>query len=197
MFIVQCTISMGIELFNSCRERNFAMITKPEQLAVAGKAQLDATVRFATIAAEGVEKLLDLQFKNAKASFDEVVKNAKAFTELKDVSQVASWAGTSFQPGLDKAAAYAKSVYDVATGTQHEISALLEEQVAEFNKNVSVALDAAFTSAPAGSESAVAAAKSVIDVANSVYDTVAKATKQLTSLTDQNVAAATGKKKAS
>src|SRR5260370_36034378 len=105
------------------------MITQPEQVAAAGKAQLDASMRFAAIAAEGAEKLLDLQFKNAKAAFDEVVKNAKAFSELKDVSQVASWAGTSFQPGLDKAAAYAKSVYDVATGTQGEIDALLEEQV--------------------------------------------------------------------
>ena len=173
------------------------MITKPEQLTVVGKAQLDATVRFATIAAEGVEKLLDLQFKNAKASFDEVVKNAKAFTELKDVSQVASWAGTSFQPGLDKATAYAKSVYNVASGTQQEISTLLEEQVADFNKNVSVALDTAFKSAPAGSEAAIAAAKSVIDVANSVYDTIAKASKQLTSLTESSIATATGKKKLS
>lgn len=173
------------------------MITKPEQFVAVGKAQLDAGVRFATIAAQGAEKILDLQFKNAKASFDEVVKNAKAFTELKDLSQVASWAGTSFQPGMDKATAYAKSVYDVATGTQQEIGALLEEQVAEFNKNVSVALDTAFKSAPAGSEAAVAAAKSVIDVANSVYDTIAKASKQLTSLTETNVAAATGKKKVS
>lgn len=172
------------------------MVTKPEQVAAVGKAQLDATVRLATIAAEGVEKLLDLQLKNAKATFNEAVKSAKAFTELKDVSEVASWAGTSFQPSLDKAAAYAKSFYDVATGTQHEISALLEEQIAEFNENMSVALDAAFKSAPAGSESAVAAAKSVIDVANSVYDTVAKASKQLTSLTESNIAAAAGKKKA-
>ena len=173
------------------------MITKPEQIAAVGKAQLDATMRFATIAAEGAEKLLDLQFKNAKASFDEVVKNAKTFTELKDVSQVAAWAGTSFQPSLDKATAYAKSFYDVASGTQQEISALLEEQVSEFNKNVSVALDAAFKSAPAGSESAVAAAKSVIDVANSVYDTLSKATRQLSSMTETNVAAAHRKKKTS
>lgn len=173
------------------------MMTQPEQVAAAGKAQLDASMRFAAIAAEGAEKLLDLQFKNAKAAFDEVVKNAKAFSELKDVSQVASWAGTSFQPGLDKVAAYAKSVYDVATGTQGEIDALLEEQVIEFNKNVSVALDAAVKSAPPGSEAAVAAAKSVIDVANSVYDTIAKASKQLTLLTEANVAAAAGKKKAS
>lgn len=173
------------------------MMTQPEQVAAAGKAQLDAGMRFATIAAEGAEKLLDLQFKNAKAAFDEVVKNAKAFSELKDVSQVASWAGTSFQPGLDKAAAYAKSVYDVATGTQGEIDALLEEQVHAFNKNVSVALDAAFKSAPPGSEAAVAAAKSVIDVANSVYDTIAKASKQLTLMTESNLTAATARKKTS
>jgi hypothetical protein len=97
---------------------------------------------------------------------------------------------------MDKAAAYAMSFYEVATGTQQEISALLDEQVGEFNKNVAVAMDAAFKSAPVGSESAVAAAKSVIDVANSVYETVAKATRQLSALTEANVAAANGKKKA-
>lgn len=172
------------------------MITKPEHVAAAGKAQLDATVRFATIAAEGAEKLLDLHLSNAKLTFNEAVKSAKALTELKDVSQVASWAGTSFQPSLDKATAYAKRFYDVATATQQEISVLLEEQVAEFNKNVSVALDAASKSAPAGSESAVAAARSVIDVANSVYDTLSKATRQVSSLTEANIAAASGKKKA-
>lgn len=172
------------------------MITKPEHVAAAGKAQLDATVRFATIAAEGAEKLLDLHLSNAKLTFNEAVKSAKALTELKDVSQVASWAGTSFQPSLDKATAYAKRFYDVATATQQEISVLLEEQVAEFNKNVSVALDAASKSAPAGSESAVAAARSVIDVANSVYDTLSKATRQVSSLTEANIAAANGKKKA-
>ena len=171
------------------------MITKPEHVAAAGKAQLDATVRFATIAAEGAEKLLDLHLSNAKLTFNEAVKSAKALTELKDVSEVASWAGTSFQPSLDKATAYAKRFYDVATATQQEISVLLEEQVAEFNKNVSVALDAASKSAPAGSESAVAAARSVIDVANSVYDTLSKATRQVSSLTEANIAAANGKKK--
>ena len=172
------------------------MITKPEQIAAAGKAQLDTSVRFATIATEGMQKLLDLQFKNVRAACDEGVKNAKAFTELKDVAQVASWAGTSFQPSVDKAAAYAKSFYEVASGTQQEITALLEEHVGEFNKSVNVALDTALKSAPAGSESAITAAKSVIDVANSVYDTISKATKQLSSLTEANIAAASGKKKA-
>ncbi len=173
------------------------MITKPDQVAAAGKAQLEASVRIATIATGGAEKLLDLQFKNIKASFDEAVKNAKAFTELKDVSQIGPWLSTSFQPKVDKFTTYAKSVYEVTSETQREISALLEEQIGEFNHNVSVALDTALKSAPPGSESAVAAAKSVMDVANSVYDTVNKASKQLTTLTGSNVAAASSKKKAS
>ncbi len=173
------------------------MITKPEQVAAAGKAQLEAGVRIATIATGGAEKLLDLQFRNIRASFDEAVKNAKAFTELKDVSQIGPWLSTAMQPNLDKFTSYAKSVYEVTGETQQEISALLEEQVGEFNKNLTVALDTALKSAPAGSESAVAAAKSVIDVANSVYDTVNKASKQLTTMTQSNVAAASSKKKAS
>ena len=173
------------------------MMTKPEHVAAAGKAQLDAGARFATIAAEGAEKLLDLHLNNAKTAFNEAVKNAKALTELKDVSEVAAWAGTSFQPSMDKTAAYARNFYEVAAGTQQEISMLLENQVNEFNSNVSAALAAASKSAPAGSESAIAAAKSVIDVAHSMFDTLSKASRQLSSLTEANIAAGHGKKKAS
>jgi phasin family protein len=172
------------------------MINKPEQIVAVGKAQLDATVRFATIAAEGAERMLELHLENAKSGFNETIRSARALSELKDISELATWAGTSFQPSLDKAAAYAKSFYDVTTGTQREISALIEGQVTEFNKTVAVALDAAVKSAPAGSESAVAAAKSVIEVANSVYDTISKATKQLSSLPEANIAGAGSKKKA-
>lgn len=178
------------------------MTTVPEQISAFGKAQVETALRFATIAAEGTEKLLDLQIRNTKAAFNEGVKNAKALAEVKDFSELPTLAGAHFQPGIDKAAAYARSVYEVATNTQSGISALLEEQVAEFNRNVTVALDAALKSAPAGSESAVAAAKSVIGTANSVYESIAKASKQLSAMTEANVAAAAtqagvaGKKKA-
>ena len=159
------------------------MMTKPEQVAAAGKAQLDASMRFATIAAEGAEKLLDLQFRNAKAAFDEIVKNAKRSPNWRCIANHIV-GRNKFPTRAGQGTAYARSFYDVATGTQGEIGALLEEQVDEFNKTVSVALDAAFKTAPPGSEAAVAAAKSVIEVANSVYETIAKATKQLTSMTE-------------
>ncbi|HWH46820.1 MAG TPA: phasin family protein [Burkholderiales bacterium] len=166
------------------------MTTVPEQISAFGKAQVDTALRFATIAAENTEKLFDLQIKNSKAAFNEGMKNAKALAEVKDFSDLPIWTSSMFQPGIDKATAYARSLYEVAAGTQSEISAVLEAQVAHFSKDVVVALDAALKSAPPGSEPAVAAVKSVVGTANSVYESITKASKQLAAMTEANLTAA-------
>ena len=166
------------------------MTTIPEQISAFGKTQLETALRFVTIAAEGTEKFLDLQIKNSKAAFNEGMKNAKALAEVKDVSELPTWTSSTFQPGVDKATAYARSLYEVAAGTQSEISAVLEAQIGDFSRDVVVALDAALKSAPAGSEPAVAAVKSVIGTANTVYESIARASRQLAAMTEANLAAA-------
>jgi phasin family protein len=162
-----------------------------ENLTAIGKAQVEAVLRFAEVAAQGVEKIAELNVKVAKAAFADGVKNAKSLSEIKDVSELSAWATGASQPGVEQASAYAKSLFETASATSTELGSLIEAQVGEFNKQVVVALDSALKSAPAGSESAVAAAKSVIGIANSVYDNIAKASKQLTAITEANVAAAT------
>ena len=67
----------------------------------------------------------------------------------------------------------------------------MEEQVAEFNKQVVTGLDKVVKSAPAGSEVAVAAVKSAITAVNSAYDNLSKSAKQFTEMTQANVEAAT------
>jgi phasin family protein len=166
------------------------MTTVPEQASAFGKAQVETALRFVTIAAEGTEKLFDLQIKNSKAAFNEGMKNAKALADVRDFSELPAWTSSTFQPGIDKATAYARSLYEVAVGTQSEISAVLEAQIADYSKDVVVALDAALKSAPAGSESAVAAVKSVIGTANTMYESIAKASKQLAAMTEANFTAA-------
>jgi phasin family protein len=166
------------------------MTTVPEQASAFGKAQVETALRFVTIAAEGTEKLFDLQIKNSKAAFNEGMKNAKTLAEVKDFSELPTWTSSTFQPGIDKATAYARSLYEVAAGTQSEISAVLEARIADFSKDVVVALDAALKSAPAGSEPAVAAVKSVIGTANTMYESIAKASKQLAAMTEANLTAA-------
>ena len=45
------------------------MYQTPEQLIAMNKANLEATMRFAGVAIEGAERMMDLQLKAAKAAF--------------------------------------------------------------------------------------------------------------------------------
>jgi phasin family protein len=162
-----------------------------EQLIALNKSNLEAVVRFAGIALEGAERMLEVQLKAAKSAFADGVQQAKALTEAKDVQEFAQLRNTVAQPFFEKATSYAKSVYDVAAVTQAEINKLVEEQVSEFNKQVVTGLDKVVKSAPAGSEVAVAAVKSAISAVNSAYDNISKSAKQFSEMTHANVEAAT------
>ena len=92
---------------------------------------------------------------------------------------------------LEKAIAYSKSVYEVATGANAELSKVAERRVAEWNESFVNLLDKVSKNAPAGSDVAVAAVKSMIAAANSAYDNMTKVAKQATEIAEANVAAAT------
>ncbi len=98
---------------------------------------------------------------------------------------------TLAQPSVEKAVAYSRSIYEIASQTQEEIGKIFEAQFAEANKSVTSALDKAVKNAPAGSDVAVAAVKSAIAAANSAYDSMTKAAKQVAEIAEANVAAAT------
>lgn len=163
-----------------------------EQLTAIGKAQVEAALRFAEISAEGAEKISEINIKTAKAAFADGVKNIKALSEIKDVTELSSWVSALTQPNLDKATSYGKAIYEAAAATGSEIGTALDQQIGEFGKQVNIALEVALKSAPAGSESAIAAVKSAIGAANGVYDNIAKATKQFASITETNVAVVPG-----
>jgi phasin family protein len=174
-----------------CFFKGDLMYQANEQLIALNKSNLEAVVRFAGIALEGAERMLEVQLKAAKSAFADGVQQAKALTEVKDVQEFAQLRNTVAQPFFEKATSYAKSVYDVAAVTQAEINKLVEEQVSEFNKQVVTGLDKIVKSAPAGSEVAVAAVKSAISAVNSAYDNISKSAKQFTEMTQANVEAAT------
>jgi phasin family protein len=164
------------------------MVQINEQLTALNKSHLDAALRFTEITSESLEKLADLQFKMAKTAFADGVKTAKQLGTVKDASELAAVGGALSQPTWEKAQAYAKSVYEVATTTQAEISSLLEQQLSEVSKNVLGVLDGALRNAPAGSEGAVAAVKSVVQSASAAYESMLKATKQMVVVAESNAA---------
>ena len=167
------------------------MYQAPEQLVALNKAGLETAVKFAGVALHGAERILDLQVKVTKNAIADSVESAKAIAGAKDLQQLAAIKDSMTQPTIDKATAYAKNVYDVATETQAEFGKLIEEQVAAFNRQVVETLDRMVKTAPAGSEVGIAALKSGIAAVNSTYDNLSKVAKQFTEATQSNLEAAT------
>ena len=165
------------------------MYQAPEQLIAMNKASIETAMKFAGIAIESAERMMELQLKTAKAAFADSVESAKALASVKDLQQFAALNDTLAQPSIEKAQAYARSVYDVAATTQAEFTKLVEAQVAEFNKQTVAVLDKMVKTAPAGSEVGIATLKSAIAAVNGSYDNLSKVAKQFQEVTQSNMEA--------
>lgn len=163
------------------------MYQAPEQFVALNKANLEVAMRFAAIAIESTERMINLQMKAARSAVAESAEAAKSIAGIKDLHQFASLQDDIAQPAMQKATAYAKSVYDVAATTQAEFGKIVDQQVAEYNKQVVAILDRMVKTAPAGSELGIAAIKSGIAAINSAYDNVSKASKQFAEVTQSNI----------
>ena len=144
------------------------MYQTPEQMMALNKANLEVAMKF------------------AKTAFTGSIENAKTLAAVKDLQELGALKDSLAQPTLEKATAYAKSLYDVTSATQAEFGKLAEEQIAEFNKQVVTGLDKMVKTAPAGSEVGIAAFKSGIAAVNSAYDNLSKVAKQFTEATQSN-----------
>lgn len=166
------------------------MTTFPQEFSTVAKAQIDGVIRAATLAAESAEKIATVQMKAAKTSFDDSVKQIKAFSSVKEPAELQALGAKFSQPGLEKATAYAKELYDSVTSSSTEFVKLVEEQIASVNKQTIVAVDAMLKNAPAGSEPMVAAFKQAMGVANEAYDSFLKSFHALSSTVESTIAAA-------
>jgi phasin family protein len=167
------------------------MYVTPEQIAAANKANVESALSFASAQFTAMEKMAQLQTSAIKSFFEDSLANTRALVGAKDVQEFAAIQQSLAQPAIEKAVAFSKDVYEVASQTNAELSKLAEARVADMNANFVSVLDKAAKNAPAGSDVAVAAVKSMITAANSAYDSFNKVAKQATDIAEANVAAAT------
>ena len=167
------------------------MYVTPEQIQAAGKANVDTMLSLAATQFAAIEKLATLNANAVKTAFEDSLSNTRALFGVKDVQEFVNLQNSFATPAIEKAIAYSKSVYEVATETNAELSKAAEKRVADWNENFTALLDKAVKNAPAGSDVAVAGIKSMLAAANSAYDNFSKVTKQATDIAEANVAAAT------
>lgn len=166
------------------------MNVTPDQISSANKAGMEILLGFAKTQFAAFERLSALNFDATKTAFEAGVRQTKAVLGAKDMQEFLSLNRAVAQPNTEQVIAYSRSVYELATQTQTEITELIESQAAEFNKNMVGLLDNVSKTAPAGSDVALAAVKSALAAANSARENIAKVAKQATQMAEANFAAA-------
>lgn len=167
------------------------MYVTPEQIQAAQKANVESLLAVANAQFAAFEKLANISATAVKSVFEDSIANTRALLGAKDVQEFVTLGNSFAQPAIEKVIAYSKSVYEVATEANGELSKVAERRVAEWNENFVTLLDKVSKNAPAGSDVAVAAVKSMLAAANSAYDNMNKVAKHATEIAEANVAAAT------
>lgn len=162
-----------------------------EQVLAAQKANLETLFGLTNKAFEGVEKLVELNLQVAKTALSEVAETSAAALSVKDAQELLSLQSSLLQPTAEKAAAYSRHVYEIASGTNAEVVKAAEAQLADVQKKFAAVIDNAAKNAPAGSENAVALVKSAVSAAQNAFESVQKAVKQASEVAESNFQAAT------
>jgi phasin family protein len=163
----------------------------PEQIVAANKANLETLFGLTNKAFEGVEKLVELNLQVAKTALGEAAENTMAVLAVKDAQELLALQASLLQPSAEKAAAYSRHLYDIATSTGAEVTKSAETQFSELQAKFMSAVDSAVKNAPAGTENAVTLVKSAITAANNAYESVHKAAKQAADIAEANFTAVT------
>lgn len=163
----------------------------PEQVLAAQKANLETLHGLTAKAFEGMEKLVELNMQATRAALAESASHTQAVLSVKDAQELIALQASLFQPMAEKAAAYSRHLYDIASGTTSEFSKAFESKVAEGQATFTNLVDNAAKNAPAGSETAVAMMKSAVAAANNAFESVQKAVKQASDVAEANFNAVT------
>ena len=164
----------------------------PEQMMAAQKANMETLLGLTHKAFEGVEKLIELNMQLARAAVSDSAETAKAALSAKDAQQLLALQAELLQPAAEKAAAYQRSLYEIAQSTNAEWVKVAEAQMAQAQQNLNAMIDTATKGAPAGTENAVALVKSAVAAANNAFESVHKAARQAADMAEANMQAMAG-----
>src|SRR5699024_4039304 len=131
------------------------MNTFSQQVFAGQQASLDNLLAVQGSVLSSFEKLMDLNIRALKSSFDEVSEQSRAAAKLQDAQEAFTFVTALFQPNTENALSYSRHVYDILSGLQIDVTRLTETQFEQFQQQVNDAIEQLAKTAPAGSEGAV------------------------------------------
>ncbi|MDD2545062.1 MAG: phasin family protein [Burkholderiaceae bacterium] len=135
----------------------------------------------------GFEKLTEFNLATTKAALTQTLDSLQAVAQAKTPQDVLAVQSSLVKPLAEKAAAYSRNVYAIASETSSELSKASEGKLAELQKTVGSAFESLAKNATAGSETWVAAFKNAATTGQQVMDSAQAAAKQALAQAEANV----------
>jgi phasin family protein len=162
-----------------------------EQLAAAQKANAEVLLALLRTAFTGVERLTALNVAASREFFNNTVANSQQLLAAKDANSVAKLNANLAQPSLEKLVEYSRSVYELTTDVQKELTSVIEAQYGKLTKDATAAVQKATAAAPVGGDVFAAAMNSVISASTQAFESLNSVTRQLSEIAESNIQTAT------
>ena len=163
-----------------------------EQFSTWNNAAVDSVFNFARFGLNTTERLVALNLETGRAVLADATKSARGF-EIKDLQDVGAMRARIVETDWSKVSAYSKASYEILADAQAELTAAVEQRVAQLQQQSAATLENVAKSAPAGTEPFIALLKSGLSASTSALDTATKAARQFGNLADTTIKAAAAK----
>ena len=161
-----------------------------EQLTAAQKANAEVMTTLLRTAFNGVEHLTALNMAASREFFNNTMAGTQQMLSAKDPQAVAKLNAELAQPNAAKWMDYSRSVYELVSEMQKEVTSVMENQYGSFTKNINTAVEKAKTSAPVGGDVFAATMQSMLSASTKAFDNMTGMAKQLSDIAEANMAAA-------
>lgn len=162
-----------------------------EQIVNANKAAAAEFSALATSAFAGFEKLAEFNMATAKAAMADSVESFQTILSAKTPQEVLAAQTAIVQPLAEKAVAYSRSVYEIASEATAELTSAAEGKLAQGQKTFGAAMENMAKNAPAGTETIVAAIKSAVANGQQAMESAQAAAKQVVAQAEKSMTNAT------
>jgi phasin family protein len=158
-----------------------------EQLTAAQQANAEVMMALLRTAFNGVERLTALNMAASRDFFNNTVANTQQLMGAKDANEIAQLNSSLAQPNVDKLVGYSRSLYDLVSEMQKEVTEVMEAQYSSFTKNANKAVEQAKASAPVGGDVFAATMQSMLGASTKAFDQMNSMARQLADIAEANL----------
>lgn len=157
-----------------------------EQLASAQKANVEVMTALLRTAFNGIERLTALNMAASREFFNHTVANTQQLMAAKDANALAKLNGELARPNLDQWMGYSRSLYELSSELQKEVTGILEAQYSNFSQKASSAVESAKANTPVGGDVFAATMQSILDASTKAFTNMTSMAKQLSDIAEAN-----------